>query len=467
MAENIQLNIEETTEENEMSLDNFIVNNDDFVNRRNRRLGITTNTQRQVDKIWDEYGETLLNKALNSEYINATTIPFEDARLEALKLWRQGIAWPTVQDIPHQERHQDWMRRKCKMLFNTNWKPDCYAWAILMLLGPRNLRSTELKCWEDCYDFLDFAEDKDNDGKEEGMFKPVFYVPVDGESLKCACQQPIGNLYEVTCKDVEYNKDGSIDTIKMRALHLGCDCIYKRSIVPKIKDEVDKHGKINPTPILKKMVFEVAKRVKKKCARCNELKLGFTSKFDNCKDCRKELKRIEEEAKREEKRLKEFIQKVKINAIKIIRGYTKIWALTGNDRLKAWKHIYQNGVKISRTWGWIAENDIDHIYDAYNNEKYDVDEFLEGEKGKWLADVIYDCVTIDEVEDLYRSRLAFKEAKKELRYLIHYKIFFEKIIKEDAAKRRDNETIRDIDNNEKETDFLIEECKWLWNEKYL
>ena len=75
-----------------MSLDNFIVNNDDFVNRRNRRLGITTNTQRQVYKIWDEYGETLLNKALNSEYINATTIPFEDARLEALKLWRQGIS---------------------------------------------------------------------------------------------------------------------------------------------------------------------------------------------------------------------------------------------------------------------------------------------------------------------------------------------------------------------------------------
>ena len=31
MAENIQLNIEEKTEENEMSLDNFIVNNDDFV----------------------------------------------------------------------------------------------------------------------------------------------------------------------------------------------------------------------------------------------------------------------------------------------------------------------------------------------------------------------------------------------------------------------------------------------------
>ena len=73
-------------------------------------------------------------------------------------------------------------KKICKMLFNTNWKPDCYAWAILMLLGPRNLRSTELKCWEDCYDFLDFAEDKDNDGKEEGMFKPVFYVPVDGES---------------------------------------------------------------------------------------------------------------------------------------------------------------------------------------------------------------------------------------------------------------------------------------------
>ena len=32
MAKTYSLNIEETTEENEMSLDNFIVNNDDFVN---------------------------------------------------------------------------------------------------------------------------------------------------------------------------------------------------------------------------------------------------------------------------------------------------------------------------------------------------------------------------------------------------------------------------------------------------
>ena len=65
MAENIQLNIEEKTEDNEMSLDNFIVNNDDFVNRRNRRLGITTNTQRQIDTVWERDGERLLNKVIN------------------------------------------------------------------------------------------------------------------------------------------------------------------------------------------------------------------------------------------------------------------------------------------------------------------------------------------------------------------------------------------------------------------
>ena len=301
MAENIQLNIEEKTEDNEMSLDNFIVNNDDFVNRRNRRLGITSNTQRQVDIVWERDGERLLNKAIKDGYINATTIPFQIARRHALKLWKEGIAWPTVGDIEHQERHQDWIRRKCEMLFNTKSMPDRYAFAILMLLGPTHLRSQELNCWEDCYDFLDFDD-------EEGMFKMVIAELEPGQTINCACSHHIKNLYEVTCKDVKYNKNGSIGNIDMRALHLGSDCIYKRSIVPKIKDEVDKHGTSNPSPMLKRMIYEVAKREKKRCAMCNELNVGYTSKFDKCRDCRKELKRLEEQSKREAKEKEDNIK---------------------------------------------------------------------------------------------------------------------------------------------------------------
>ena len=29
----------------------------------------------------------------------------------SLKLVRQGIAWPYSSNIPHQERHQDWMMK--------------------------------------------------------------------------------------------------------------------------------------------------------------------------------------------------------------------------------------------------------------------------------------------------------------------------------------------------------------------
>jgi hypothetical protein len=52
-------------------------------------------------------------------------------------------------------------------------------------------------------------------------------------------------------------------------------------------------------------------------------------------------------------------------------------------------------------------------------------------------------------------------------FIISQCLFFEDKILEDAVKEEDNDTIRDIDNNEKETDFLIKECKWLWNERYL
>ena len=262
---------------------------------------LNSNMQNQIDSIWERDGERLLNKALKDGYVNVTTIPFEDAKREALKLWRAGIAWPTVSDTEHQERHQDWMRRKCEMLFNTKSMPDPYDFARLMLLGPIHLRSQELNSWEDCYDFLDFDE-------KEGMFKMLIADQEHGQTMNCACSHHIKNLYEVTCKDIEYNKDGSINTINMRALHLGSDCIYKRSIVPKIKDEVEKHGTSNPSPMLKKMIYEVAKKEKKRCAMCNELNVGYTSKFDKCRDCRRKLKLLEEQAKREAKEKEDKIK---------------------------------------------------------------------------------------------------------------------------------------------------------------
>ena len=49
------------------------------------------------------------------------------------------------------------------------------------------------------------------------------------------------------------------------------------------------------------MIYEVAKKEKKRCAMCNELNVGYTSKFDKCRDCRKKLKLFEEQAKRKAK----------------------------------------------------------------------------------------------------------------------------------------------------------------------
>ena len=151
------------------------------------------------------------------------------------------------------------------MLFNTKSMPDRYAFAILMLLGPIHLRSQELNSWEDCYDFLDFDE-------KEGMFKMLIADQEHGQTMNCACSHHIKNLYEVTCKDIEYNKDGSINTM------------------------------------LKKMIYEVAKKEKKRCAMCNELNVGYTSKFDKCRDCRRKPKLLEEQAKRQAKEKEDKIK---------------------------------------------------------------------------------------------------------------------------------------------------------------
>lgn len=290
---------------------------------------LNSNMMKQIDIVWERDGEKLLNKALKEGVVNVTTIPFEDSRRAALKLWRKGIAWPTVGDTEHQGRHQEWMRRECEMLFNTKSMPDRYAFAILMLLGPKHLRSLELNCWEDCYDFLDFDD-------EEGMFKIVVGLE-PGEKMKCACSHHITKPFEVTCKDVEYNKNGSIDTIKMRALHLGCDCIYKQSIVPKIKDEVNKYGKINPSSMLKKMIYEVAKKEKKRCAMCNELNIGFTSKFDKCRGCRKKLKLLEDQAKREAKEKEDKIKNARRKYSEKVRNGWK--ARTGKYKGEYWANI--------------------------------------------------------------------------------------------------------------------------------
>ena len=368
--------------------------------------GLNSNMQNQIDAVWERDGERLLNKALKGGRINRTKIPFEDARREALKLWAEGISWPTVGDLEDQQRHQEKMRRICKNLFNAKSMPDCYAFAILMLLGPIHLRSPKLNCWEDCYEFLDFDDKK-------GMFGKVFLPP--GETAKCACVHLISDVNEVACKDVEYNKDGSIGTIKMRVLHLGNHCIVKRSIIPKINDEVNRHGASahNPSPMLKKMIYEMAKQEKKRCAMCNELNVGCTSKFDKCRDCRKKLKLFVE-----------FIKKVKKKAIKTIGLYRKTFPLTRNGNTISyvgWKHMYQNNYRNPRTWGWIAKNDIEHIYEAYDNEKFDVNKFLEKEL---ISKVVDGCMTPDDAEEIYGYE-KFQDVKKELRNLIHYKIFFE------------------------------------------
>jgi len=287
---------------------------------------LNSNMQNQIDAVWERDGERLLNKTIKSQYINATKIPFEDAKREALKLWAEGISWPTVGDKEHQQRHQENMRRKCKMLFNVKSMPDCYAFAILMLLGPIHLRSPKLNCWEACYDFLDFPR------KHNFDIQP-------GEWVNCACVHRITDVREVTCKDVEYNKDGSIATIKMRALHLGKDCIIKRSIIPKIKDEVNRHGASarNPSPRLKKMIYVMAMQEKKRCAMCDELNVGYTSKFDKCRDCRRKLKLLEEQAKRE---AKEKEDKIKNARRKYSKKVSDSWkARNGKYKGQYWSNI--------------------------------------------------------------------------------------------------------------------------------
>ena len=245
--------------------------------------------QTEINRIYCDEGARLINKALKED-INVTSIPFEKAKEEALKLWREGWAWPTYNDIPAQERNQDFIRRKCNMLFGLKAKPDCYAFSVLCLLGPIHLCSKDLNEWGDCYDFIDFDE-------EQGMFKRLDVSVEQGHSMKCTCSHHITNLYEITCKDIFYDNDGSIDNIEMRGLHLGSICIHKRSIVPKIRQELNKktiQGDKFNDDMLKKMVYELAKKDKKKCNNCGKLNVGFTSKFENCRECRKKIKRMKE-----------------------------------------------------------------------------------------------------------------------------------------------------------------------------
>ena len=216
-----------------------------------------------------------------------------------------------------------------------------------MLLGPIHLRSPKLNCWEACYEFLDFDDKK-------GMFEKVHLPP--GEWVNCACVHRITDVKEVTCKDVEYNKDGSIGAIKMRALHLGNDCIYKRSIIPKIKDEVNNQGASvhNPSPMLKKMIYEMAKKEKKRCAMCDELNVGYTSKFDKCRDCRRKLKLLEEQAKREAKEKEDKIKNVR-------RKYSE----KVSDSWKA-----RNGKYKGQYWSNIMIKDPDYVKWYQQDFKY-------------------------------------------------------------------------------------------------
>jgi len=347
---------------------------------------LNSNMQNQIDSIWERDGERLLNKALKEGVINVTTLPFEDSRREALKLWGKGIAWPTLNNIPAQEIHQDFMRTKCEMLFNTKSMPNCYAFAILMLLGPKHLRSPKLNCWEDCYDFMDFDD-------VEGMFKKVVGLE-PGEKMKCACSHHITKPFEVTCKDVEYNKNGSIDTIKMRALHLGCDCIYKQSIVPKIKDEVNKHGKINPSSMLKKMIYEVAKKEKKRCAMCNELNVGFTSKFDNCRGCRKKLKLLEDQAKREAKEKEDKIK----NARRKYSAKVRI----------GWKA--RNGKYKGQYWSDIIIKDPDYV--------------------KWYQQNVFGALTVEDLLRYDTKKYWSRRDEYELGTKIWYNIMFHIFVQE-------------------------------------
>ena len=275
---------------------------------------------------------------------------------------------------------------------------------------------------------------------------------VNGKDIckKCYAKLDRYEFYKLVHLRLEFNKIKS----KVKLLRM-CQAIKNTKDVEKRKDIKEVIDRIKYERHVK---FEY------------DLELILEDKLEQYEEEEKnKLKREllrEQRARYKEIHMKKFIQKVKKAAIETIEDYTKIWPLTENDKpikLLGWKHVYQNGVKNPRTWGWIAKNDIDHIYEAYNNEKYDVDKFLEEEM---IGKIIYNDMTLDDEEELY-GYPEFVKTKKQLRNLIHYKIFFEDKILEDAVKEEDNDTIRDIDNNEKETDLLIEKCKWLWNERYL
>tara|TARA_B100001057_G_scaffold252696_1_gene252946 strand:- start:255 stop:2369 length:2115 start_codon:yes stop_codon:yes gene_type:complete len=314
----------------------------------------------------------------------------------------------------------------------------------------------EFENGETVYIYCEYEGTKANKYKDKYWPKKsmMHHTKVYGKDIckKCNTKLDRYRLYKEIHLRIEFKKIKS----KVKLLRM-CQAIKNTKDVEKRKD-----------------IKEVIDRIKyeRQLKFKYDLELILEDKLEKYEYQKSELEREqlrkqlrEQRARDKELQMKEFIQKVKNNAIKIIGDYTKKWPLTGDDRRKAWKHtVYQNGVKNPRTWGWIAENDIDHIYDAYNNEKYDVDKFLEDEM---ISECIYDCLTLDDVEELYSGFVEFKKAKNDLRHLIHYKIFFEDKILEDAVKEEDDETVEDIDNNEKETDFLIEECKWLWNENYL
>ena len=316
-----------------------------------------------------------------------------------------------------------------------------------------------------CHGYLEFVDGEtipincEYKGTQANKYKDKYWpkksmmhhTKVNGKDIckKCYSNLDRYNLYRRRQLRIEFKKILS----KVKLLRM-CQAIKNTKDVEKRKD-----------------IKEVIDRIKyeRQLEFEYDLESILEDKLEKYEEEKKELARKqlrEQRARDKELQMKEFIQKVKNKAIETIGDYTKIWPLTENGKpikSKGWKHIYQNGVKNPRTWGWIAENDIDHIYDAYNNEKYDVDKFLEDEM---IGEIIYNDMTLDDAEEFY-GLYEFRKAKNKLRNLIHYKIFFEDKILEDAVKEEDNDTIRDIDNNEKETDFLIEKCKWLWNENYL
>jgi len=313
--------------------------------------------------------------------------------------------------------------------------------------------SLEFENGETVYVYCVYEGTKANKYKDKYWPKKsmMHHAKVNGKDICKKCNAKIDryNLYKKIQLRAEFKKIKS----KIKLLRM-CQAIKNTKDIEKRKD-----------------IKEVIERIKfgKLLQFKYDLNLILEHKLEKYEEEKRELargERREQRARDKELQMKEFIQKVKNKAIETIGDYTKIWPLTENDKpikSKGWKHVYQNGVKNPRTWGWIAENDMDHIYDAYNNEKYDVDEFLEDEM---IGEIIYNDMTLDDAEELY-GLYEFRKAKNQLRNLIHYKIFFEDKILEDAVKEEDNDTIRDIDNNDKETAFLIEECKWLWNERFL